>query len=189
MRIIKSSLLGLSLFLCQLLVYPSAISAQTSVTEFSDRFCEGASTSQWSLLSKFSDQYEVNLVDALRDVECHLSRGNSDSYIGNPWHASIRLSPHTHDFTINVIRSLLRDPLVGNGREIFIGLVRGEGVEHDIFHQIQDTWTNTPGRRKNAMFTARAICMSIDRYDITELADIRSNECNTPPFVEPWRLP
>lgn len=158
--------------------------------EHNGRFCGGAQTGDWeTVLYYASERAEVTIPQAFQDVRCRLSPRNSDEYVGNMWHASIRLSPNAMNVSVNISKYFLKDnPSEGN-RQIFISLVRGDGVDHGIFHAIQSSFRIMPGRRDIAMHAARVICMSIDRYDITELYDIRQNECATPPFVEPWRIP
>lgn len=156
----------------------------------SSRFCRGAKTSTWEAVSNFAaSARNIPIAEAFRDVRCNLSVGNSDNYVGNMWQASIRLNPNARDLTLNISRHFLKDNPNDANRQVFVSLVRGVGVDHGVFHQIRSTWRINNGRRDIAMHAARIICMSIDRYDIEGLYDIRQNECATLPFVEPWRLP
>lgn len=153
-------------------------------------FCGGAVNGNWDDIARYAaNEASTPIEYAFANVTCELSRGNSDQYLGNMLHASIRHSQQSRNVMVSLVRHLLKDNDTQDNRQVFISLVQGKGVDYNLFHQIRSTWRNNNGRRDIAMSAARAICMSIDRYDIAELADIRSNECNTPPFVEPWRLP
>ena len=164
--------------------------AETDLGEHNGRFCGGAANATWDQIRRYADvEALVDIETAYANARCRLSEGNSDEYVGNLFHTTIRMNPNARDITSKLVRYLLKDQPTEENRALFVALIRGDDVDHDIFRQIQSTWADMPGRHDIAMFAMRAICMSIDRHDITELADVRANECNTPPFVEPWRLP
>ena len=176
----------LALLTIALIAQPTT--AETDWEEHNGRFCGAAQTGNWETITSYAERRaNVSVLAALALVQCDLSPGNSDAYRGNLLHASIRLSPDAREVVTSLLKFLFREDPNDEKRRVFIGLVKGTGVDHDLFHQIESTHRVMPGRRDISMFAARAICVSIDRYEITELADIRANECNTPPFVEPWQ--
>ena len=124
-----------------------------------------------------------------------MSESTADNYSGNIWEASARYSGFVADIVKFSTRYLLKDK---NEHELFVTLVIGSNVpdaglsyfpysgkEGGVFRELRDAWEIVPAKRLDLQIAARAICLSIDRYNVQGLDDIRANECMTPPFVFP----
>lgn len=151
--------------------------------------CGTASSATFALTLHYAEENaRVSMVEALATARCRLAIGTSQEYKGNMLHKAIRNNPNKQTITLEISDGLLR-----NGqdkpelRQLFADLVQGKGADFNIFHQLRNSWNTEASARGLIENSARIICLSIDRYNITELSDIRTNECLTEPFY--FRLP
>lgn len=152
-----------------------------------DTLCGTANLGTFANLVRYAETNAgVSVTHALRMTRCRLARGTSQEYAGNLLHKAIRNNPNKQNITLEISNGLLR-----NGRErpelrrLFADLVLGTGTDFNIFHQLQNSWNTEPSARGLIENSARIICLSIDRYNVIELSDIRTNECLTEPFYFP----
>jgi hypothetical protein len=159
--------------------------------------CSLAKEASWENIVNYADRIELDMEVLLGNV-CMMSVSTADTYIGNMWEGSARYSGFVSDVIKFSTRYLLKDR---NNHELFVALVTGSNVpfsrsidgtifyrkEGGVFREFRDAWRGIPAQRVDLEIAARAICLSIDRYNVQGLDDIRQNECMTPPFVFPPR--
>jgi len=157
--------------------------------EHRQSFCGAAASGEWreSIVRYAQRNANIPIENALSSVNCVLARGTSENYIGNMLHTTVRKNPHVQNITTGIANYLLRENPTQQNRRIFVGLIKGVGDQPNIFHQLRLTWKNDISRKEHAFNSARVICLSIDRFNVDELKDIRENECMTAPFNIPRR--
>jgi hypothetical protein len=143
--------------------------------------CSLAKEASWENIVNYADRIELDMEVLLGNV-CMMSVSTADTYIGNMWEGSARYSGFVSDVIKFSTRYLLNVPFSRSiDGTIFY---RKEG---GVFREFRDAWRGIPAKRVDLEIAARAICLSIDRYNVQGLDDIRQNECMTPPFVFPPR--
>ena len=173
------------------LIASSAVAQdQSELTEEENSIlCTYAMERGWEDLQVHAENIDVEIGGVLHQVICRLAVTTDAPYYGNIWEASARYSGFVADIVKLSTRYLLRD---NNDHGIFVALVTGNNVpdgrrDGGVFREFHTAWENIPAKRLDLEVAARAICLSIDRYNVQGLDDIRSNECMTPPFVFPPR--
>ncbi len=142
--------------------------------------CTYAKERSWDDMKAYAVSQGLAMNNILENIVCTMADTTDNPYPGNVFHMSARYSGYIGDVVRYASRYLLKD---NNYNNVFVGLVRGIGGRENIFTELKNSWTNMPGRRGDIEIAARTICLSIDRFNVSELASIRNTECKQEPFI------
>ena len=149
--------------------------------------CGTAMTNSWEDWAGYAQSLDFEIGALLFQSVCGMALTTNNPYDGNVYSISARYSGYIGDFVQSSSKYLLKD---NDKQDIFVALVTGSNVPNgspNVFVEMVSAWENIPTKRGALENAAKFICLSIDRYNVQGLEDIRANECMTPPFVFPPR--